>query len=329
MIKKIKTYFNLIIFCVISAATGYFIYIESQPKNPFLLSYWPKFENKRILDKIQAHPIYHEKIKIKNDKGELVNLIPHNPNSDLLNEFKSAIKQIPREVTKVVNRRLIGIFLTENLASTGAANKVLDAHNKPYYIILINTNKIKFSTNDWVTKRVRSAFPQHLAKLIQVTIDKPKVNNTLLAILIHEFAHIYAWEKGIVPMDYSFNALNQQYDFMNESWDYNGYGKAFYKYKSDEIFSSLEYYSPISNERDILRPSSYYKQLKESSFTSLYSTYDYQEDFAEAFFLYHWLKIYQRPYIVTIENKDKVLQYNIGKKFLNSRKFNKIERVLK
>jgi len=236
---------------------------------------------------------------------------------------RSQIMKLPSEILDVINKRLVGIFLVEHIPSTGLADYVTGPSGEFYYTILINTERIKKSTNRWVTDRARSAFQDSDADRVEVTVDEEGFNNTLLAILIHEFAHIYSWEKGVLPVESWRADPSQEYPFIKISWDYEARGNADYKDHDDKIFSELEYYTKIPYQKK-RNPDRYYHRLFESSFSTLYSTYDEHEDFAESFFLYFWHSHLSKPYKVRVDGQE----YDIMEKFIKSDKFKLMKNLI-
>ena len=319
----LKDHYRLFITIILVIGVAVTFKYLSDPTNPGHTSYWPETGNKSIYEKIYAYPIYQNKIKIINEYGKLVEIKSHHPNEELVKEIKDNLKRIPNHILENINERFIGIFLTENIASTGLVDTIFDDNRQPYYIMLLNVNKIKKKTNEWVNYRARSAFPEKFRKSINISMDKDDAKNTLFVILLHEFAHVYSYVNHILPIEnYSNNRAPKAYPFIDISWDFNGRGVAYYK--KGQMFAQLDYYKKIVDPESLAHPIKFYQELGKTNFTTLYSTYDFQEDFAEAFTLYYWFELTDNPYKVDISHRSGDFTLDIKDRFLKSEKFKAI-----
>lgn len=220
----------------------------------------------------------------------------------------NAVSSLPSEVKRFISEHVVGIFLVKDLGST-AYTEILknDDDSKGYKsYIALDVNAINRTANEWATWKENSVFAADSNITIDLKIATDEENNELVTItyvLVHEVGHIVGvankshpnWFVGGDPSLFEFSAYSWLYDDKKVS---SIYDKAF------PLREKVKFYQFTASELKSDSIPEVYRQLKETSFCSLYGAINMYDDFAECFAQYVHVELMKRPYVLTIQAKE-------------------------
>jgi hypothetical protein len=258
----------------------------------------------------QAPQALIELLRIDNQvNGYRERPVAASPDPKFVSLLQTAIRDIPRIVGQVLGRKLVGVFLVENLGSTALAMELLDggAPSGASFIVL-DVTKLGKPANAWATWKEGTPFKAGSGASLEVTIEggpADSVQNAIQYVVLHEMGHVLERAREYSPPkdERPQLAFLRQYAFLAQSWLVLGDA---YRSRFDDVFRErrdLRFYA--SRQGDQLPMSSaagIYKALNTTSFPTLYAATNPWDDFAESFASYVHSVLQKRPYRVLLRS---------------------------
>jgi hypothetical protein len=270
---------------------------------------WQNWKDKEILQRISIAPTnIIEYIDMDNKIYGFDGVPKQIPiDSSLQKDLEDAIKELPVQITHLIQNNLIGIFILSGLGSTGYSEHIYKkGEYEGGFIILDQDVLLNIKANQWASWRVNSSFLQDKDYNLTLKIEEPSTNNRKQAIqfiLIHEIAHIIGlWQKAHPRTS---KGDPKKYPFSSLSWD------TFTKSKYDNSFTNrkdIAFYSFKRAKLNIKDAKSLIQNLNNSNFCSVYGASSFFEDYAEAFTIFVHTKLMKKPYTLKLYHKDKLIE---------------------
>jgi len=276
---------------------------------------------------IQALPLERRIMRAPNRLIEFLKIdnqlhgFPNHPRAakiprKFLKGLKAAIAELPAEVITLIDRRLMGIFLVEDLGGTGMTDYVFNDEGKAVggYVVL-DVGVLSLPANQWATWKENTPFIAEPEYVIRARIETDLDNNlkqALQYILLHEFGHIASIGAGIHPPWSDWNCQVDppaQYPFFELSWQLSGeencavvskFDASVFSYRTDVI-----YYFGARLQASVSPV--VYEQLEQTNFPSLYAATSPYDDFAESFVSWVHQKMMHKPFEIQISRKEQYL----------------------
>jgi len=271
---------------------------------------WKGWSNKSIIKRIYAAPkniveyiAMDNKLYGYDDVPTPVATINPNFKKDLI----SAIEELPNQIKKQLQTKLIGIFILSGLGSTGFSEHIYKKND--YYgglIILDQDVLLKLTANEWATWRINSAFKKVDDYALSLKIEETSQNTRKQAIqfiLLHEIAHIIGLSEKVHPKTYKGNP--NLFPFSSLSWisfTNSIYDKSF-KHRKDIKFYRFDKSTMSLKDSDKI-----ILNLINTDFCSLYASNNFFEDFAEAYTIYVHTILMKKPYSLKLQYNGKEIQ---------------------
>ena len=234
----------------------------------------------------------------------------------LLADIRGAIADLPADIWKLFDDRLVGVYFVEGLGGTGYTDYVFDAQGRPTkgFIVLDAAVLAPQRANSWATWKENTPFAPGAGYRLDARIeadDNDNRRNAIQYILLHELGHVLSigseihpsW--NLSPKDVSNEA---KYPFFDLSWTID---RAADKYRSrfDADFpqraNTVYYFGARLAAADMAAT---YASLKRTNFPSLYAATAPGDDFAESFASYVHVVLMRRPWQVTISRDGKPVE---------------------
>jgi hypothetical protein len=236
--------------------------------------------------------------------------------ADFAKDLRDAFAELPPEVRRLFDQRLVGIYLVDSLGGSGYTDTVLDAQGRPVAgMIVLDASVLKHHTaNGWATWKENTPFKRDGRFKLEARIEQEADNNRKNAIqyiLLHELGHVLSIGGNIHP---SWNGEPKgvgpvaQYGFFNLSWKIDAQANKYVTHFDGEFAQrrNVAYYFGAKLGADEMAPT--YAALARTNFPSLYAATHPADDFAEAFASYVHVVLMRRPWQVTISRGGEVLR---------------------
>jgi hypothetical protein len=233
---------------------------------------------------------------------------PRVPASDaaFLAEVRAAIAELPVAVKRLLERKLAGIYLVEEIGGTGFTDEVSDASGNPVagFIVLDPTVLRAHSANSWITWRENTPFKPEVGHTLSARIAPDGANDrkgAIQYILLHELAHVISIGGKVHPswtMSPADIGPGSAFPYFELSW--RG-GEGGYTTLFDDAFPerrSVVYYFGPRLEGAQMKAA--YDSLERTNFATLYSATHPGDDFAEAFANYVHVVLMGKPFEIAI-----------------------------
>ena len=226
-----------------------------------------------------------------------------------LKDLKAAIAELPAEVIELVDDRLMGIFLVEDLGGTGATDYVFDDMGVAAgALIVLDVSVLNLPANRWATWKENTPFTPDAEFELRAEIETDSDNNlkqALQYILLHELGHVASVGANIHPPWSGWDCVEdppEEYPYFNLSWVVSNletcavesrFDTSGFSYRKDVVY----YFGarlPESVSPEV------YSQLALTNFPSLYAATSPAEDFAEAFVTFVHQKMMNKPFEIRI-----------------------------
>ena len=254
--------------------------------------------------------------------GNLVDGFKERPRSAVLDpafkaDVQAALDEIPSDVWKLAQSRLVGIYFVEQLGGTGLTDYVLGPNGQPTHAFVVLDAAVlgALQANAWATWKENTPFklqPQSRDTLT-ATIANPEHNNRKSAIqylLLHELAHVISVGRKVHP-NWGVPAVRPatgQYRFFDLSWTVNNsqtaYVSAFdtaWPQRKDVVY----YRGAKLLASDM---ASTYQALTKTNFPTLYAATVPGDDFAESLVNYVHTVRMGKPWRISIQRDADVVQ---------------------
>lgn len=235
----------------------------------------------------------------------------------LTSEIRLALTELPTAVKDLVNERLAGIFLVENLGGTAYSDYILDSSGTPVaaFVILDTKVLLKRTANSWATWKEASPFSISDKTNILAKIEIPSQDNRKNAIqyiILHELGHVASIGRdfhpywGISPKSIK---NEENYPFLHQSWRINRTKNSFESIFDHQIMSKrrdiVYYFGARLGAEDI---PSMYRMLINTNFVTLYAATNPYDDWAESFATYVHSVLMGKPFSVEIREGRTVVE---------------------
>ena len=232
------------------------------------------------------------------------------PARQLLQDLTDAIEEIPAAVKTLVDARLMGIFLVEDLGGTGYTDYVYDQQHVPAgAFIVLDAGVLTRVANTWATWKENTPFIDDPAIELRATIENETEDNrkqALQYILLHEMGHVVSVGGNFHPRWDAWDCVNDppdRYPFFQLSWqlkDSQGcevvskFDHEGFSYRADLVYYfGAKLPAAVSPE--------VYAQLERTNFPSLYAATFPGDDFAESFVTYVHTVLMGKPFGISID----------------------------
>lgn len=228
--------------------------------------------------------------------------------------LEDVASSLPRHLTDLLRQRLIGVFLAENIGSSGYVEAV-QAPDGPWAFVVLDAGYLQGRTgNAWASLRESSFFAPSADVRLSVSIAPENADTEqagMRYILLHELGHCVAIMTGAHP---DWNEAPPadaaaQYPFVGLSWKVAA-GK--YALKQAGVFPWRDRLRIYSFEASPLRASQaleVYADLEKTNLPTLYAAVSPFEDFAESFAVWQHAVREKRPWLVQIAGRGKELHF--------------------
>jgi predicted Zn-dependent protease with MMP-like domain len=260
----------------------------------------------------KAPALLIKKLMIENDLyGLSERPVPAEPSPEFHEVLKRLEESLPVKVRKLIADRIIGIYLVNNLGSTGFTDTVTDENQKEKYayIVLDKGVLLKRTANEWATWKENSVFKPQPEKdmTLNVVMESPQedtVSGAIRLILMHEIGHVLGMASGIHPSWNEPAVVSDRYPFTLISWKMD---KEKVASRYDDRFPEREqvrFYAFQSALLTIRQTDSIYRVLHSATdYPSLQASVDIWEDFAESFATYVHVAREGRPYEIRLQKE--------------------------
>ena len=272
------------------------------------LAYWKLPMAKPFADRIATAPT--DLIEYLNLDNE-VNGFDGSPSaSPLSHEFKgyvqSVLEALPPKFKAKLEDKLIGVFTVTGLGSSAYTDFVRDADGHPVAaFVALDTLALKRKANAWLTWKESSPFLPDSAWRVEGILAEPALDSereALEFVLIHELAHVVAFDEDVHPLwSLAPKLVNpDDYPFLSVAWTVED---SRYVRKVDKTFPApgpIIYYKPSSERPLASALPRYYTWLQNSDFVTLYAATNPFDDFADTVATYIHTVVMKKPFEIRI-----------------------------
>ncbi|HUF80575.1 MAG TPA: hypothetical protein VMN03_05510 [Burkholderiales bacterium] len=280
------------------------------------LAFWKDALDKPLADRVApGGPELVDYLTIDN----IANGYPQRPRSPahdpgFLADVRGAITSMPPPVRKLLERKLLGVLLVEDIGGTGFTDEVVDAQGKAVagFIVLDPIVLRAHTANSWITWRENTPFKPSARHQLAARIASGADDNRRQAIqyiLLHEFAHVIAIGARLHPswaVPPSEVKSPGDYPYFSLSWRISD-GR--YASVHDDRFTRRKdivfYFGPKLDGADMR---SIDEGLERTDFATLYSATHPGDDFAEAFANYLHVVMMRKPFAITIREDGRAVK---------------------
>jgi len=228
---------------------------------------------------------------------------------DFKNDLQAAIREIPEDIGRKVNEKLVGIFLVSDLGGSAYTEYVINEKGQEVAgFVVIDVTAMNRTANQWATWKESSPFKlandTNLSAIIENQANDNR-KNAIQYILLHEFGHILNIGSPLLPK-WGLNPRDLQIlpsmRFFSSSWKIveNQFISRF-----DEGWPHREkvhYYSSPDRQLNGLAVLENYKELLKTNFPTMYAATNPGDDFAETFVNYVHVVRLKKPWSVSISS---------------------------
>ena len=277
------------------------------------LKFWGDFKKSDLVEKInQTAPAelidYLRQDNLKNGWPNIPKgvYVP----KDFSSELKSAIQEIPSEIRRKMNEKLVGLYFVSDLGGSAYTEYVMNETSQIVAgFVVVDITAINRTAN-------QSGYSEGIIPLksdevkIESTIAKASDDNRRNAIqyiLLHEFGHVLSIGTPLLPrwgVDAKNLKIGSEMRFFNLTWKVNDNR---FVSRFDESWTDrpkIQYYrSPEKQLKGAVAVDAY-KRLSDTNFPTLYAVTNPFDDFAESFVNYVHIVRLKKPWRVTLLSRD-------------------------
>jgi hypothetical protein len=230
-------------------------------------------------------------------------------------DLRDAFAELPAEVRRLFDDRLVGVYLVDSLGGTGYTDAVLDAQGKQVAgMVVLDASVLKQRTaNGWATWKENTPFKRDERFRLQALIENEAHDNRKNAIqyiLLHELGHVLSIGGNIhppwngEPKDVGATA---GYGYFNLSWRIDTGANRYVTLFDGEFAQrrNVAYYFGAKLGAEDMVPT--YASLVKTNFPTLYAATHPGDDFAEAFASYVHVVMMGRPWRITLSRGAEVV----------------------
>ncbi|UCB46061.1 MAG: hypothetical protein JSV25_01165 [Spirochaetota bacterium] len=223
--------------------------------------------------------------------------------------IEESLSLLPKLHKQILQDRLISIYFIDNFSGSGLADIVLSENDEMYTFLVFNSSVLKTSLTELISYKENTCFIQNEPS-IQLEIELSEEMPGLLYIMLHESTHIVDFIERFTPYVEPFILELQgpsQRDtlFTQQIWnDYSTLNESvIFPYKDEISFYCLGD-GPELNLTDAV---DVYQALESSPFVSLYSSFNWAEDFVEYITFYHLTQNLNVKYTILVKENGEVI----------------------
>jgi hypothetical protein len=278
------------------------------------VSYWRAFQSLPIDRRVLAAPA--KLVDYLNLENQL-NGFPNrpqaaNPQRQFLRDLDDAVRELPAAVKSLIDSRLMGIFLVQDLGGTGFTDYVYDQQHEPVgAFVVLDVDVLTKAANAWATWKENTPFLPDAEIGLQAMIESDTGDNrkqALQFIVLHELGHVASvgsnvhppwvgWDCAKNPPDrFAFFQLSWQLDDAPGCKVISKFDAAGFSHRAEVVY----YFGarlPAAASPDV------YAQLEQTNFPSLYAATSPADDFAESFATYVHVVLMGKPFEVRIDRQ--------------------------
>jgi hypothetical protein len=243
------------------------------------------------------------------DAENMPSYVSYMPSASEMEEIERCLSRMPKIHIEILLERLIGIYFIDNFLGSGMADYVLDGDGNLYTILIFNPVVFKSSLSQYASYKENTCFfPDDPA--LEVKIELSDEYSGFLHILLHEATHCIDYIDRYTPCVEPHllelqGPSSRDTAFSHQVWeDYNTLKRSkTFPYKNEITFYGFNNGPklPVSEAVDV------YKLLERSPFVSLYSSFNWAEDFAEYITYYYLTRHLELDYRVVVKRYDEVI----------------------
>lgn len=255
--------------------------------------------------------------------GVAKNIAPAENAEYMVDDLRAAMDGIPDQVKRLVEHRLIGVYLVQGMELNGgshAAGLAIDTINilRQYSgtVILIDRD----STDERADQALAGLSFVPLSKYGHFSLEPRLAGShsndrvtTLRTVLLHELGHVIDADRDIVPWSFSYGEITPGCGFTCLSWRRRGehrYG--------GQLTSAMAHLNRGEYREYVLGLPKTLDALKKSNLPSLYATVAPEEDFADSFAMYVHTVLLDEPWELTFRVEG-AITVEIGSCFIDGR----------
>ncbi|MFH1537561.1 MAG: hypothetical protein ABIH66_01290 [bacterium] len=259
-------------------------------------------------DRVVAVPGHVMDFMLIFDKDYIAEDAPYRaytPTESELEEVKAAIRRLPKEMKEKISPYLLGIYFIENLLGSGFAEFVPDEEGKDHYFMLFNPKVLKMDASEWITDKERSCFIEEPGYELEIDIGEGL--SGFYYIFSHEISHVYDYIAKVTPGEGKLESEKdrENYPFIGGVWD--EFGKPKDKYTFNGMGDITFYGMNDGPKIKISEAPALYDRLQQSPFVTLYGAVNWMEDFAEYMAAHMNIRLYERPWKLTVSKDGEVI----------------------
>lgn len=234
---------------------------------------------------------------------------------DFLADVRAAVAEMPPKIRTILERRLIGIWLVDDIGGSGLTDLVgWGRAEGAAFVVLDPTQLAMRRANEWATWKEGTPFKPDSKWRIDARIAEDR-NNTrkeaILYILLHEIGHVVGTRGDIHPRwdrPSSEVGNGSLFSFYSLSWRMDpassGHRTIFEASYPDR--AKVTYYFGANLEGSEMQVA--YRWLQSTNFPSLYAATNPGDDFAESFVTYVHTELMQRPWSISVLREGETVQ---------------------
>ncbi len=287
-------------------------------RNPIRsIDYWGKEWSKKPLSQ-RIGPASKELVEYLRMDNELFDVsekpVGAEPTPEYFEAFRAIESQLPASVIQLAEERFIGIFVVNDLGTSGYTEAIADKAGEEKYAIIVLDTGVLLSrrANEWATWKENSIFePTDTSGERLTLVIESEENNTVVNairyILLHELGHALGLISNAHPSWLpSGKPMKVDHPFTKISWKLTEKSKIVSLFE-DEFpeRKSIRYYAfekaALSGDQII---DVYAKLQRHTGFSSMQAAVDMWEDFAESFVTYVHVVCEKRPWQIRIEREN-------------------------
>lgn len=238
---------------------------------------------------------------------------PRTPRADpaFAADLERAFASLPKPVLRLLERKLAGVLIVEDLGGTGYTDEIRDATGKPVAAFVVLDAEVLRGqrANAWITWREGTPFKPSSDRRLQARIAAPGDDDRLHAIqyiLLHELAHVISvGERLHPPWTQAPPATLTVFPFAALSWQAV---EGRYRPLPEDDFPQrarvVYYFGPRLEAGEMAAT---YEALAKTRFATLYAATGPGDDFAEAFANYVHVVLMQRPFAIEIVEQGRAI----------------------
>jgi hypothetical protein len=276
------------------------------------VDYWQAFRSTPVDQRVFVAPAeLVDYLELDNQLNDYPNRpAAARPDEAFFGDLNAALGTIPAAVKALVDSRLMGIFLVQDLGGTGFTDYVFDRQHAPVgAFVVLDAAVLTRSANAWASWKENTPFAPDPDFTLQAVIEPADDDNrrqALQYIVLHELGHVASVGQSFHPRWDEWDCAAsppEQFPFFQLSWqlkDAQGcqvisrFDRSGFRFRSKVV-----YY--FGAKLPAMASPEFYSQLAKTNFPSLYAATSPADDFAESFVTYVHGVLMHKPFEIRID----------------------------